>query len=472
MKDRIHRIEIFSIFDHAGIEGHLEKMARKGWLLEGIRGPLWTYRRMAPEGLRFAVTYDPAGSAFAPGPTEEQLAFREFCRYDGWDFAAAHGPMQVFYSREEDPVPLETDEALRADKLRRAAKRCGIPGWLCLLALGLWHVGIHLIQLDQDPELFLSSNSWLLFTFVWLMGALLAAGELAGYWMGRPASWWKRGCLVVLGTGLLWWLGAFPWALPRVDWVMGTAKLLWLGFLPLTAGGIRGFLRSRKASAGANAAVTLAGTLVLGLMLGAALLSGVSRLDWMGAFDPRVEIYTAQGGDPSALERGELLRAWHDELPLTVEDLVGMPMEGYSYRMEESNTLFLRRYYVIQQPREDTERFWDPPEPLYITDNLGKPNLSYTVLEPKLDFLYEVFKQAQWDLYGTIDPAIVSRSYVSVDPAPWGAEKAYELRLPEESTASGNYPYFLCYNGRLVKLSLDWETTKDQKMLIGEKLGQ
>lgn len=472
MKNRKRRIEVFSFYDHVGMERHLEKMAARGWLPEKISGSIWTYRRAEPEKRSFAVTYDPGASPFAPGPTEEQLAFREFCRYDGWEFAAARGNMQVFYNREENPTPLETDEEIRTDKLRRAAKRSYIPGWLALLLLSIWHVIIHCIQLGQDAQWFLGENSWLLFTVVWGMLALLSAGELAGYWFHKSATRWKRGCVWTLTFGILCWLLSFPWALPRMDWVTGTAELLWLGLLPILAWGLNALLKRRKGSAKVNGVVTLVGTAVLGIVLGVGALHGVSYLEWNGAFDPNLELYTYEGEAHFVWEKGETLRAWHDELPLTVEDLVGMPMEGYSYRMEERNTLFLRLYDADQLPREDTERFWNPPDPLYSSSNLGKPNLSYTIVEPKISFLYEVFNQQEWELYGSFDPDILRARYVSVDPAPWGAEKVYELRLPEEFEGSHNWLYLLCYENRIVTISLDWEPTQAHKAIVAEKLGR
>ena len=81
------RMEFFAFYDDQGIARHLERMAQKGWLIERINNYFWTYRRIEPQRLRFAVTYFPEASDFNPGPTENQQTFLEYCESAGWRFA-------------------------------------------------------------------------------------------------------------------------------------------------------------------------------------------------------------------------------------------------------------------------------------------------------------------------------------------------------------------------------------------------
>ena len=62
------RMEFFAFYDDQGIARHLERMAQKGWLIERINNYFWTYRKIEPQRLRFAVTYFPEASDFNPGP--------------------------------------------------------------------------------------------------------------------------------------------------------------------------------------------------------------------------------------------------------------------------------------------------------------------------------------------------------------------------------------------------------------------
>ena len=46
MKDRKKRVEMFSFYDHTGIEAHLQRMAGRGWLLDKIGAFGWEYRQI------------------------------------------------------------------------------------------------------------------------------------------------------------------------------------------------------------------------------------------------------------------------------------------------------------------------------------------------------------------------------------------------------------------------------------------
>ena len=57
MKDRKRRFETFSFYDRTGIEAHLKKMAEKGWMISEMTTLGWIYKRVEPESLTFAVSY-------------------------------------------------------------------------------------------------------------------------------------------------------------------------------------------------------------------------------------------------------------------------------------------------------------------------------------------------------------------------------------------------------------------------------
>lgn len=61
MRNQKYRIETFSFYDHSGIEAHLSRMARKGWMIQSISNGFWTYRKAEPRNLHFAVTVFPEG---------------------------------------------------------------------------------------------------------------------------------------------------------------------------------------------------------------------------------------------------------------------------------------------------------------------------------------------------------------------------------------------------------------------------
>ena len=141
------------------------------------------------------------------------------------------------------------------------------------------------------------------------------------------------------------------------------------------------------------------------------------------------------------------------EPPLQMQALTGE--EGKyvtNTRLEE--TVFLSKLEVSQYVR------WQEGEIL--------PGLEYTLVEVKCPPFYdlcldEMLKEYQdW----SFDEPEFRYVYEPCDPAPWGAEKAYQLTLGGEARDR----YLLCWPDRLVSLELDFTPTAEQMALAGERL--
>lgn len=141
MSDKKMRLELHDFLNRDGICRHLEKMAEKGWLLEKMGGLMWTYRRISPRKLKFALYYSPTADAENAEALEKQNAFYEMCRHDGWEFACADWSKQVFYNQRPDPVPLETDPVLEIDRIHTTAMCWLVPYWL--FAISSFVLGIY-----------------------------------------------------------------------------------------------------------------------------------------------------------------------------------------------------------------------------------------------------------------------------------------------------------------------------------------
>ena len=103
-------LNLYSFYDHTHIARHLEDMAARGWELEKFNfNGLFRYRRAEPKTVHYAVTYFPKASNFDPGPSEGQQAFTDLCEAAGWEKVGQSFQMQIFRSRAEAPVPLETE---------------------------------------------------------------------------------------------------------------------------------------------------------------------------------------------------------------------------------------------------------------------------------------------------------------------------------------------------------------------------
>ena len=112
-----------SFYDQRAIQNKLEDLARQGWMLKQPGQYFWTFERMEPRELRFAVTYFPGASEFDPGPTVGELTKMDFCAQDGWRFVAKRGVLQVFCNEDPDAVPIETDPVAQVANVRKAMRK-------------------------------------------------------------------------------------------------------------------------------------------------------------------------------------------------------------------------------------------------------------------------------------------------------------------------------------------------------------
>ncbi|MBQ9647726.1 MAG: DUF2812 domain-containing protein, partial [Oscillospiraceae bacterium] len=185
MREKLRKVAVYSFFDHTHIEAGLERMARKGWMLETLGNYLWTYRRAEERELHFTVSYAPKASAFDPDLTEQQREFIAFCERTGWQFVAANAQLQVFCNERRDPVPIHTDPVLELETLHKAAKRAYIPSYCVLLAIALLQLGLLVAGMIRDPIRQLASISSGAGIFAWLVLAVLTVCELGVYFLWR-----------------------------------------------------------------------------------------------------------------------------------------------------------------------------------------------------------------------------------------------------------------------------------------------
>ena len=171
----------FSFYDHTGMEKHLEKMARKGWMLEEISNTTWRYRKIEPKELHFSVSFDTRASEFEPEPTEEQMIFQEFCQRSGWKLAAASGRMQIFYNEEEDPLPIQTDPEMEVRMVDKRARRMA-PFYVIFLVLGFLIGGGWCYSLVYTPIKALTTPSGVLLGLSWLCLFVYSAADLIVYY--------------------------------------------------------------------------------------------------------------------------------------------------------------------------------------------------------------------------------------------------------------------------------------------------
>ena len=118
----------------------------------------WTYERIPPQKLRFAVTYFPGASEFDPQPSEKQLEKEELIARDGWKLVLRWDAMQIFCTDREDAVPIETDPMPRVENIHRTMRKNIFFGQLVTVVLVLWSLYLQFSQLWRDPVEYLSDR--------------------------------------------------------------------------------------------------------------------------------------------------------------------------------------------------------------------------------------------------------------------------------------------------------------------------
>lgn len=447
MKDTKRRFEWFSFYDHTGLERHLEGMAERGWLLEKIGNFTWHYRRIEPKKLTFSVSYFPRASQFDPEPSEEQRTFYDFCAHTGWTLAASSAQMQVFYNARPDPTPIDTDPALEVEAIHQAAKKGWLVSQLILLGVGVLNFGQFLWRLLDDPITALSSPLHLFSLVCWPVLFLMIGVELGTYflWRRRALRAAEQGeflatrshpmvqklALAVVSVGLVWFLACLRGGMLTMMVAM-LACTFGIVFLVMR---LRELLKRYKASAGVNRAVTLGACVILPVIM--------------------VVLVTAL-----VLTSGGRWLAGSDEPPLALADLTETPADGeldQDVRLTQSPLLAVltaSQYLRLGRSPGDPVPHW----------------LQYTVIEVRASFLYDVCKERLLDKNGALGTNYLPvKYYVPIDPAPWGAEEAYQSAYENSGPMDD---YLLCYPDRIVEFDPDWEPNQEQMALVGEKLGR
>ncbi len=466
MRDTRRRLALFSFYDRTGIEAYLERQAEEGWLLEKMSAFAWRYRRIEPRKIHFAVTYFPKASAFDPEPSEGQVTFQEFCEHAGWKLASSNAQIQVFYNEQEDPTPIETDALMEVEQIHESAKRSFLPSYMLLVFVGLLQLALYGYRIATAPLDMLTSNLNLFGGLCWIFMMVLCAMEIGGYyhWRRRAlAAARLDGSFVETASHksiqiviLFAVLAAFALLIMSTS-ANGTA-LVALSSIAVVLGltalivGLSELLKKAKLSASANRTITIAVTIIASFgFAGLIIIAVVGNVGSLLPNEEPVETYEF---------RGMTLEIHHDELPLTIEDLIETDYDSYSYEIRnETSSLLASRINAVQRPRMDA---------------LEQPDLTYSVITAKAPFTQGLFRDFALDdfahNYGRPDPEDSTwEEHVAIDPAPWGAVEAYQLYLGGEAQMR----FLLCYGRNVVEIGFpfDWELTDAQMGIVGEKLG-
>lgn len=456
MKQTKRRMEYFSFYNHTGIENHLTKMARKGWMIESITNVYWTYRRIEPKEIHFTASYYPRASDFDPEPTDEQKEFNDFCARTGWRYVCSWFQMQIFSNEAEKPLPLDTDPIMEVDNIQRACKKNFLIGYWILFVLGFVAsayslAGIYFVPIDR-----LAYTNKIVILLAWLSLFAMAMVELAAYyvWLGKArkaaqkgafvntpsTSKFQQGIVIFLMIVLFGWFcdlfaagDSLMITIAIVNFFITFGTIFLVNF-------IKQGLKKAKASRGMNRFLTFAACFILPVIFTTALVFGGITAAGKGWFSNK--------------------EAKQNILPLSVSDFFEVDESKY-VQQDRNNQTFLMGHRNVHMYGDRN-----------IEASHTLPDLQYTITTIKVPFFYE---RAKAQMYRDLDekddtgiPVGHRLVYKEIDAVAWGANEAYQIY--NEEGYSLNW-YLLCYEEKIVEIRFDWEPTDRDMAIIREKLG-
>ena len=458
-KDVKRRLETFLLFDYRGVEKHLCKMAQNGWKLEDVGRYSWKYRRIEPADLKYAVTYVPDASDLNPEPTDNQLTLEDYCAEAGWEKIGDWEQMQIFCSAEENPVPIETDEKMRLDVIKKSMKKSFLPGQIAVLVVMLLFLAQQ-FMLFEPIEFFAQNYKLLLVAFmVYVTIANLA--NLLSYF-----SWCRRSEKAVAEGGTCAVSPNYQ-TIQKVTLVLTVLFLIvfMVTFMQANGNGaslfmvlyltqftimcavvelMRQWLKKAGVSKTANWIITVLTIIVLTFLLIAAVVFASLQYDWLS--DEPAAVYTTEDGREYTIYR--------DAIPLTVQDLQEADHPDYSYKADGSSSPLLAHY-------EYRQHVWHVP------GETKMPALEYEITDVKAEVLYEIclndYLEQDENAKRILGDDVC---YRMVNAEPWGADTAYQYYHGDLYVNE----WILCKGNRIVRLNADWLLDEEQMKIAGQKL--
>ena len=443
-----------SVYDPEAIQRKLEQMAAQGWMIQKAGNLFWTYTKIPPQKLRFAVTYFPGASEFDPKPSEKQLEKEELCAQDGWRLVLRWDVIQIFCTDREDAVPIDTDPVPQVDNIHRTMRKKVLVSQLLMVLLIFWFLYLQLSQLRRDPADYLSDTSRLFTIPLWLMFLLMTIYELVIYFR------WGRRAKEEAEHGVFLPVRAHPW----LSWAaVGLASvflllsasfssdgLLFLCFVTaamvipiLLSRWMIGEMRRQGVSRRVNLAVTCAVMFVLMIVGTGAVVVGAVIQGWR--VTPGEESQPVGQYDWD----GRTMDVYDDPLPLEVEDLAQVDARwSKEARLQESPLLAYGDY------RQD----------LLFTEEIQGYELRYEITDVKVPFLYDFVKDG---FIRDNQDEVLEKYLIPVDPAPWEAEEVYQVSWRDGVLDD---TYLVCWEKRIVEIKFYWTPTREQIQIAAERL--
>lgn len=406
----------------------ISQQAAEGWELTSMSGGLG-FRRA--EKRRIKVACEVVCSDIA----EERDEFAAFCQAAGWKRIMDDGMLQIFTTEDLDAEPIHTDPAVKLQQVHRKCLTSAVLPSVVVICVGLlllwqccWNPGCneyltgrYEIALFSGPVGIVIALIGIVRYFLWYAGAKKAVsrGEPAVY---RKDSKVEKAADIFADIYIaVWILGCFA----AVLWYSGgrvtDLPLLWLLLVGAVSLALIFYLQRRDARRGTGGRRS---NVKYGAVFIAALLIFITGL---------MLIVTKMDTAPGS-----------DKLRVSMEDL-GIETTGRPDRIcSNEGFIFLRR--------ESGSDF---------SENQKGLSFYYDIYTAWND---EICQKVLKERYRYLTDG--SRDVRQISPESFGAEKAYLCSTSDSSWKT----WLILYEDKIVSVEANFDLTKEQQAVIGEKL--
>lgn len=450
-----------SFNDYKTLEKKLEAYASKGLILKKKGLFFGNFEKTQPQNLKYAIAFFGDDPVFNPQYKENKQNFFDYAKAAGWDFVCASNQMQIFSSSLENPASFDTDATEQLNHIHRAMKKSLIPSQMLMLLAFLFNFIVRFDDFRNHPARFLSSNMDLLFLLMTAIIILSSSSTLIDYylWYFRCKKFIALGgtslvqvkplkryldyvYLICLNIILIFMIASI--SLIRPVFVISTLGQLPFCFLICWISST--ILKRCKYSARTNKIISSFFVLLGSLVYFAFIFHIIDTFDLE---KPSNNPYTLVQWTQSKYGNGEY-RLYHDDLPLTCEDLYGpSDFQYYSYEAntEKSPLLHITHYEQTSPPMQD-----------------GPPELSYQIYIPQFDFVKNLVIK---DLIQI--PEWSDLKLQRLDNAIFSTQEAYTFYDTDLATQSrGNY--VLVYDNKIIHFIAEKPLDDAQIKTVKEKL--
>lgn len=450
---KLKKFFMFQLYECAAVEEFLCEMALKGWMVEKIKGAFFTFHKIEPKKLTFAVDIFEKASMFDTKLADSTLEYIEYCKEAGWEFICDSGKVQVFYSENEEEIPIHTDPKLKLTAINKGMLPF-ILYWILLFSIfsinifnGFYIRDLSLIVTDYNTIglFFLLINlAFIYFIYIfdysiWLIKSIkrTKTSQDIMYNNKKKKHYKKLFILFILifqsfliiihyASALI-----FNFSVTRLIFTLGIIALI---LIIIAINHI--YFENKNHSRSDNIFFTIVLSMLSLLFMGFIMLG----ILFITINKPGSEMIAVTGSDGSV----SCTSISYDQVPLTLDDL-GISAERYRNSSADINETFLAQSY------DYTDNYFSD------IDDANK-KIDYSVFTSPYPWITKKCVKSKLDHYYNI-------SYEKVDSSLWGANAVYTRTLRDSCN-----DIIVVYDNKIFEFKSDISLNDEQILMIREKL--